>query len=328
MKRILACALLLALLLSAAGCSATGTGDASSGISPLTVTSEPPLTAKPAAVLGGVETESRVVSLIFEGYTDDATMKALADILEEREVPATFFVSGITANENTDIVRMLALQGFAIGSYGMSGGKHLDELSARENLRRFSAARVRRMREQERIERLKKQKKKQEAEKKKKAAAEQKKKEKQKQLPPPEVSDEPGTIRILLRIVGDVLDTFFGRLRVKMLRLRIAVGASDAAKTAITYGIVSQGVACLMELIAQKTRYRRVKRAEVEVVPDYLAQKTTAEVDLRFGLSLADLIVTGVKLGVRFLREKYPVRPRVGTNNSKRSVERHTIQKG
>jgi len=196
------------------------------------------------------------------------------------------------------------------------------------HLRRFSAARVRRLREQERLERLKKLKKKQEAAKKKKAAAEQKKKEKQKQLPPPEVSDEPGTIRILLRIVGDVLDTFFGRLRVKMLRLRITVGASDAAKTAIMYGIVSQGVACLMELVAQKTRYRRVKCAEVEVVPDYLAQKTTADVDLRFGLSLADLIVTGVKLGVRFLREKYPVRPRVDTKYSKRSVERRTIQKG
>ena len=140
MKRILACVLLLALLLSAAGCTAAGTGAAPSGDAPHTVVSEPPLTAKPAAVLGGVETESRVVSLIFEGYTDDATMKALADILEEREVPATFFVSGITANENTDIVRMLALKGFAVESYGMSGGKHLDELSARENLRRFSAA--------------------------------------------------------------------------------------------------------------------------------------------------------------------------------------------
>ena len=140
MKRILACVLLLALLLSAAGCTAAGTGDASSGAAPLMVTPEPQLTAKPAAVLGGVETESRVVSLIFEGYTDDATMKALADILEEREVPATFFVSGITANENVDIVRMLALRGFAVGSYGMSGGKHLDELSAHENLRRFSAA--------------------------------------------------------------------------------------------------------------------------------------------------------------------------------------------
>ena len=139
MKRLIAGILLLVLLFSAAGCSAAGKGDTQPGPA-AAPTPEPAITAPPAEVLGGVETESRIVSLIFEGYTDDATMEAVADILADREIPAVFFVSGITANEHPDILRMIAARGFAIGSYGLSGGKHLEEVSAYNNYERFKTA--------------------------------------------------------------------------------------------------------------------------------------------------------------------------------------------
>ena len=126
-----------------------------------------------------------------------------------------------------------------------------------------------------------------------------------------EMADEPSTISLVLRIVGGVLDTFFGKLRVKIARVNIVVGGPDAAKTALTYGIVSQGVAYLMELIATKTKMTRAKNTYVSVVPDFLAQKTTADLLIIFRLRLIDLLSTGIVFFIRFMKEKTASSPKI-----------------
>ena len=126
-----------------------------------------------------------------------------------------------------------------------------------------------------------------------------------------EMADEPSTISLILRIVGGVLDTFFGKLRVKIARVNIVVGGPDAAKTALTYGIVSQGVAYLMELIATKTKMTRAKNTYVSVVPDFLAQKTTADLLIIFRLRLIDLLSTGIVFFIRFMKEKTASSPKI-----------------
>ena len=143
LKRIIVLMLLLSLLLSMTGCKKAETSAASqpqTQTPTVTPSPEPAVTAQPAQLLTGVETDRKVVSLIFEGYTDAATMEAIAQVLKDRDVPSTFFISGITANENPQVLQKLAAQGFAIGNYGMSGGKHLETLSAYENMRRFKMA--------------------------------------------------------------------------------------------------------------------------------------------------------------------------------------------
>ena len=139
-KRSVIILLLLSLMLSAAGCAVRETPDEKPQEGLWTPTPEPPVKASPAPVLSGVETDRKVVSLIFEGFTDTTTMDAIVRVLRDRNVSATFFVSGITANENPQAVRSLASKGFDVGSYGMSGGKHLEELSDYENMRRFEMA--------------------------------------------------------------------------------------------------------------------------------------------------------------------------------------------
>lgn len=141
-KRCIGLLLLLALLLSLAGCKAAEAPAPTPAPTARawTPTPEPAITAEPAKLLRGVETDRKVISLIFEGFTDNDTMNALADTLKSRGVPAVFFLSGITANEHPQVLKKLVLSGFAIGSYGMSGGKHLEEVSPYENARRFEFA--------------------------------------------------------------------------------------------------------------------------------------------------------------------------------------------
>ena len=146
---------------------------------------------------------------------------------------------------------------------------------------------------------------------KKKDAVKAKQAEKEQKAKDTEMADEPSTMSLILRIVGGVLDTFFGKLRVKIARVHIVVGGPDAAKTALTYGVVSQGVAYLMELIATKTRMTRAKNTYVSVVPDFLASKTTADLLIIFRLRLIDLLSTGIVFFSRFMKEKTASSPKI-----------------
>lgn len=146
---------------------------------------------------------------------------------------------------------------------------------------------------------------------KKKDAAKAKQAEKEQKAKDAEMADEPSTMSLILRIVGGVLDTFFGKLRVKIARVNIVVGGPDAAKTALTYGIVSQGVAYLMELIATKTKMTRARNTYVSVVPDFLASKTAADLLIIFRLRLIDLLSTGIVFFIRFMKEKTASSPKI-----------------
>lgn len=143
-------------------------------------------------------------------------------------------------------------------------------------------------------------------EKSRKKAEKKAEKKKAKKLPSSGVTvkDESGTLSILLSVIGGVLDRCLGKLRVDLLRLRITVGGSDAAQTAVTYGIVAQGVAYLCELIAQKTKFRRRKKEEISVTPDFLAQTTTADILVIFAVNLWYFIDILLTLAFRFIVEK------------------------
>lgn len=172
------------------------------------------------------------------------------------------------------------------------------------NLRRFSVRNYRKLRQKERRRAEKKLLAARENAEKKKKNAETAKKNKEKRLPPEEVSDEPSMLRILLRIVGGILEKFFGKLRVKVLRLHITVGGTDAARIAMTCGIVSQSVAYLLELIRKKTKASPIPSGSVSVVPDFLAAKTTADIEIRFQIRAIDLLSVGLSFVIRFLQEK------------------------
>ena len=104
-KRICLWVLLLAVCLLTAGCELPRditiadlterlTGGEQEWITP---SPAPTLNNEPAQLLTGVTTDQRVAALVMEGYTDDATMRQLVDLIVERGVPCVWLVSGVTA---------------------------------------------------------------------------------------------------------------------------------------------------------------------------------------------------------------------------------------
>lgn len=88
-------------------------------------------------VYGRVTAFDRSISLIFDGYSDEATMMALADLLKEQKVETVFFVSGEKAMEHPAVIQYIADAGIPIGNYGLTGEKSMQLNKAKKNLRQF-----------------------------------------------------------------------------------------------------------------------------------------------------------------------------------------------
>ena len=98
----------------------------------------------------------------------------------------------------------------------------------------------------------------------------------------------------IIRIVKNILDSFFKNharnLTVRAARLNISVGASDAATTAILYGVVSQGVAYILELLDNLNDLKPIKKSDINIYPDYTSEKTSADIKFIFSFPIRSAI--------------------------------------
>lgn len=135
----------------------------------------------------------------------------------------------------------------------------------------------------------KKQKKKQESEKNNKLKRQKKRADKssvteEKTLDKKKMFD--GGISEMIEKLTDVASVFillFGKhLVIKVKKVYVSVGSSDAATTALLYAGVCSAVACLFELLETCTNLRKTKNAIISVVPDYTNEKTVTDIDITF----------------------------------------------
>ncbi|MEE0968777.1 MAG: S-layer homology domain-containing protein, partial [Clostridia bacterium] len=103
---------------------------------------------------------------------------------------------------------------------------------------------------------------------------------KSKKSPPEAKEKQPITksVGMIAELVKYLLSKFLGHLRIDMTRIVINVGTDDAAKTAILFGAVNQGVLALLEILNKVTNVKRSGSSVVAVHPDYLSEKITRAV--------------------------------------------------
>lgn len=119
----------------------------------------------------------------------------------------------------------------------------------------------------------------------------EKKKKKKKEKKPPdkavekkedekEEKDEKkvSPVKILWQMRESILrliERFFGYLHFKFIRLKITVGCEDAAKTAIAYGLTTESVAYLIEILNNISNVDISKHSEIYVKSDFISQKSS-----------------------------------------------------
>lgn len=165
------------------------------------------------------------------------------------------------------------------------------------NLRKFSKKRFDRMlaKQAEKEEKKK-------AKKAKKAAVSAEKKAEKKEKP---TEDEHSLVKDLWEMRSLILDTvgfFIHRIHTTLARIRVTIGAEDAAKCAILYGAVAQSAAYITEILRTQTILR--KKEEVDIRADFTSEKTVADVDVRFAVRIGGVVLTVLHLGIGFIKKQ------------------------
>ena len=98
----------------------------------------------------------------------------------------------------------------------------------------------------------------------------------------------------IIRTAKNILNAFFEKhsrnLTVRAARLNISVGTSDAAATAILYGVVSQGVAYILELLNNLNDLKPIKKSDINIYPNYTSEKTSADIKFIFSFPIRSAI--------------------------------------
>ncbi|NLN22881.1 MAG: DUF2953 domain-containing protein, partial [Clostridiales bacterium] len=118
--------------------------------------------------------------------------------------------------------------------------------------------------------------------------------------------DTVSVIRQVADIIKKSQEHLKQNLRIDISRIIIIVGASDAAKTAITYGIVSQAVSYLLEGIDSITNVRRKFRSEVNVIPDFTQREITVDIKLQLSITMWALLTVAPRVALASMLKKNP----------------------
>lgn len=98
----------------------------------------------------------------------------------------------------------------------------------------------------------------------------------------------------IIRIAKNILIAFFEKhaqhLSVRAVRLNISVGTTDAATTAILYGMVIQGVAYILELLDNINNLKPIKKSDINIYPNYTSDKSSANIKFTFSIPIKSAI--------------------------------------
>lgn len=127
----------------------------------------------------------------------------------------------------------------------------------------------------------------------KKKQEKQNKKERSAPSLPPPADDAPLTEKLSFatELASTVLRRSLSLAHVRVRRLTITVGSSDAATTALLYGVVSPALAFLLETLEQFSHLHISRNARVGVAADFTADRTRTDIHLRFRLRVIHLII-------------------------------------
>lgn len=92
----------------------------------------------------------------------------------------------------------------------------------------------------------------------------------------------------------EIFKNFLGKLHFKFLKLRINIACDNAAKTALVYAGVNQGVAYIIEFLRNISNVDVARNSDVLVNSDFISQKSEFEGKIELYIRVAPLFLVGV----------------------------------
>ena len=153
-----------------------------------------------------------------------------------------------------------------------------------------------------------------------KAAEKKKKKDAQKKLTKAEKkaikAKKKATSPKLFDMVGlfaNIAKLFFSGLLSKLhfhvARIRITVGSSDAASTAMMYCGICTALKPVLMFLDKHSNLHGMKKADIFITTNYLSEKLDLDLKLGFSMSLGGLLGVALKAGIKFLTGWSNIKP-------------------
>ncbi|MBR5314697.1 MAG: DUF2953 domain-containing protein [Clostridia bacterium] len=115
------------------------------------------------------------------------------------------------------------------------------------------------------------------------------------------IKDAIGLIRIILE---NVMQPFGRYLKIEIVKIHVKIASEDAAKTAFLYGIASQSIAYIIELLSNITNVDVKKKNSINVIPDFLDTTPEAKINITLGLRGWHAFVLAVKFFMGYSKSK------------------------
>ncbi len=132
------------------------------------------------------------------------------------------------------------------------------------------------------------------------------------------------TLEENLDLVKSILSFFFsrlfGHLRIDVTRIHIIVGSEEASKTAIIYGVVVQSVAYMLALLDKVSNVHGLKRRDIYVDTDFLAEETRVDLKIAFSIRLWHILHLAFGALRRLTVNRFAVRRRVAKEEAERQA--------
>ena len=101
-----------------------------------------------------------------------------------------------------------------------------------------------------------------------------------------------------------------GKLGIEFRKMHLRVATGDAAQTAILYGVILQTSTYLLQWVESHFNHVRREDGAMTIDPDFLADRPSAEVDLRLSVRLFRAIGIGIGMFRTYLSERRRARRR------------------
>ena len=103
---------------------------------------------------------------------------------------------------------------------------------------------------------------------------------------------------LLVTILETFFTSFFGRFHFHIVKVRIAVGTDDAAKTALITTLIGGAIEPLLYAIDRHSNLHTSRNADICVYPDFLSEEIKYDIQLAFSMSVASFIWTVIKTAI------------------------------
>lgn len=118
-------------------------------------------------------------------------------------------------------------------------------------------------------------------------------------------------------VLLSLIKKLFSKVHFKFIKLRVVVACEDASATALTYGVVNQGIAYIIEILRNISKVEVSNRAKISVETNFISRKSELEGKIELYISVFSLLLVGIHFFMDYVKSKLITEDKNGTDKTK-----------